>query len=139
MSHIRQDKWCKFLTNFLLWVSILILILTIFLLFLSTSYLIAQLLEAKLDLITECPEPIKTREEIWRHSYESSLKYPSNEILNYETQYGLTDEPCWTKKVEINTNQLWYSNKYNYQWKNNVNAKSILFGIISIYCFYNHV
>ena len=34
------------------------------LIFLSTSYLIAQLLEAKLDLITECPEPIKTRENM---------------------------------------------------------------------------
>ena len=97
-SRIHQDKWCKLLTNFQLWVRILILILSICLLFLCTSYYVAQLLEAKLDLITECPEPVKTREEIWRHSYESSLKYPPNETINYETQYGLTDEPCWTTK-----------------------------------------
>ena len=40
------------------------------------------------------------------------------------------------QKIEINTNQLWYSNKYDYQWIINLNAKSILFGIISIYCFF---
>ena len=82
---IQQNKWCKFFGNCLFWTRILVLILTIFLFCLSLSYSTAQLLEAKLDLITDCGVP-KTREEIWWHSYESSLKYPPDQKLNDESQ-----------------------------------------------------
>lgn len=84
-DEMRENKWFKFFTNFLFYIRVLILILTIFLTLLSLSYCIAQSLEPKLDLITECPEP-KTREEIWQHSYESTFKYPPNQTINEESQ-----------------------------------------------------
>ena len=87
-DEIKDNKWWKFFTNFLFYIRILVLLLTTLLLFLSTSYALAQLLEAKLDVITECPKP-KTREEIWQHSYEATFKYPPDQILNEETMYAI--------------------------------------------------
>eukprot|EP01084_Bolivina_argentea_P013130 24602_1 len=130
------------LRDFLFWIRIFILILSIFLLLLSTSYCIAQLLEVKLDIITECENP-KTLEEIWAHSYQASLGNGAVEI-NAQSQHGHSTESCWTtKKIDINTDQLWYSNKYIHNWKQTVNAQCVLFGLLSIYLlviiFYNTI
>eukprot|EP01084_Bolivina_argentea_P225445 380963_1 len=54
------------------WIRLSMIILTIFLFCLSTAYCIGQLYETKLHLITKCSP--KTMEEIWYHSYLSSLK-----------------------------------------------------------------
>ena len=131
---LPQSKWKKFFKNQLLWIRIIVLLLTILFLSLSISYTIAQLLDAKLDLLTEC-EP-KSREEIWRHSYESTFKYPADQTLNYESQYGITSDICLTtNRFEMNERQLWYSNKYKHEWKTHaVNAEFVLFLIMSIFC-----
>ena len=134
MTDIQQNTWHEYFTNFLFWIRILVVILSIFLFGLSLSYCIAQLLEAKLDLITQC-EP-KTREEIWRHSYESTLKYSTNNTINEETQQGFTTDSCWTTKTfQVNSQQLWSTNTYNYEWIGIINTKCILFGITALYCF----
>ena len=93
----------------------------------------AQLVTVELDLITECKE-IKSREDIWDHSYQASLKYGDGDKLNEETQFGLTNEACWsTNRIEINTHRLWYSNYYIAQWNNNINAQCIMFAFIALY------
>eukprot|EP01084_Bolivina_argentea_P270429 459835_1 len=136
---VATNKWLKLITNSFFWIRIFLFILSLFLAFLSASYCIAQLLEAKLDLITNCPEQ-RNREEIWRHSYKSSLKYENNHKLNEESQYGFTDESCWTtNKVEINTKALWYSNRYTFEWKKNINAQFLFFGLVALYCAFINV
>jgi len=94
----------------------------------------AQLVTVELDLITECKE-IKTREDIWEHSYQASLKYGDGDKLNEETQFGLTNEACWsTNRIEINTHRLWYSNYYFAQWTDTINVSCIMFGFVALYC-----
>ncbi len=101
------------------------LLLSLLLLALSAAYCIGQLLKVELKLLTECKNP-KTREEIWRHSYEVS----NNGELNYESQYGDTDEPCWTtRELQINTDKLWYSNQYTHKWISTPNYSFYLFAI----------
>ena len=53
-DEIKNNKYGKFFTNILFWNRIMVLVLTLFLLFLSAAYCTAQLFEAKLDLITQC-------------------------------------------------------------------------------------
>ena len=135
-----NNKWFNLFENYLFWIRIFALILSTVLLLLSVSFCIGQLIEAKLDIITQC-QP-KTREEIWEHSYQSSLDQNGEVIMNEESQFGLTDDACWTtKKVEINTDQLWFINKYIHHWKTNINAQCIFYGLISVYLviiiFYN--
>ena len=156
-EELLENKWYKFFSSCFIWTRVVVLLLSIFLFCLSLSYCTAQFLEAKLELITDCSERIKTREQIWRHSYESSLKYSSDHKLNEESQvmymsdtstcdkyqgkyyiqqkYGYTTEPCWTTKpLEVDTEKLWYSNQYDSQRTNGVNTKSVLFGIIVLFC-----
>lgn len=85
-NEMKTNNWCRFFKNLLFWIRILLLTLMIFFFFLSLSYCIAQLLEPKLDLITECPKP-KSIEEIWQHSYQSTFKYSNDSILNEESMY----------------------------------------------------
>eukprot|EP01083_Nonionella_stella_P081792 225519_1 len=130
------NKWVKLFLSIYLWSRLFIFLLSVILLVLSVSYFMGQLLHTKLDLITLCPEP-KTREQIWRHSYESSLKsqYHTNGAftLNEESQYGFTDEPCWsTRQIDINTDELWHTNKYIYAWQS-MGWKAILFALVAVY------
>ena len=129
----RRNKCIRLCTNLAFWVRISILVLCAFLLLLSLSYSIAQIAEVKLKLITKCASP-KTREEIWLHSFEATnnARHPE---LTRETQYGFTDEPCWTtKNFEMNTDSLWYSNHYVVEFKSSVNARFTLFALIALYC-----
>eukprot|EP01083_Nonionella_stella_P016728 46723_1 len=122
-----QQEWSKF--PFCL--RIFILLLTVFLLLLSTSYCVGQLLGVKLNIITECSEP-KTPKQIWEHSYETYLK--NGGIMDVESQFGQTNDACWsTKTIEINTDTIWLYNKYTPHWKGEVNAQCVLFGLLSLF------
>ncbi len=92
----RDPNLCR---DSILWIRVLLIVLSLFLFFLCSSYSIGQLLETKLDVYTTCPEP-KTREEIWAHSYQKSLQN-GEVVINEESQFGWHDESCWTtRKVE---------------------------------------
>eukprot|EP01083_Nonionella_stella_P047667 127571_1 len=110
---------------------IFVLVLSMFLLVLSASYCMGQLLVVKLNLITNCPEP-KTSHDIWQHSYQT---YEENDrVMSAESQFGETDDACWTtRKIEINIDRIWQYNKYVPQWKTNINAQCVLFGLLSVF------
>eukprot|EP01083_Nonionella_stella_P043973 118605_1 len=129
-------KWRKLITKPLLCSRVLALILTIILLIVSLTYCVAQLCEVELDLLIECPPPVKTREQIWAHYEERSLQSSTPGKLTSETQHGLAKDNCWsTKSFDLNIDVLFYSNNYKHQWKENMmDAKMILFGFISMYC-----
>eukprot|EP01083_Nonionella_stella_P105106 302167_1 len=128
-------KWRKLLRKPLLCSRVLALILTVILLLVSFTYCIAQLCEVELDLLTECPPPVKEREEIWQHYEQRSLQSDTPGLLTSETHHGSTKDNCWTtKSFELNTDALFYSNNYKHQWKDKWDGKMILFGCISMYC-----
>merc|ERR1711951_50161 len=86
----------------------------------------------KMVIVTPCPEP-KTLEEIWAHSFEASLQNGEVQITE-ESQFGWSDEPCWqTKRLDIDTDKLWWRNSFRGEWRGNINAKCILFGFLSFY------
>eukprot|EP01083_Nonionella_stella_P183840 665390_1 len=130
-----QFKWQKLMRNKFFYARLPTCILALFLLFLSVTYCIGQTCETQLDLITHC-DP-KTREEIWQHSAEVQLTNHKNKTdISRESQYGLNDDACWsTKSSEINEHTLWSTTKYTYDWVDNpMNIKTVLFGLISLYC-----
>eukprot|EP01084_Bolivina_argentea_P267455 453983_1 len=131
----HRSKWVKLFINPIFCGRTCGLILTLILLILSTAYCVGQLVTVKLELVKKCES--KTIEQIWKHSYESSLKI-KNQPINSESQFGHTDDPCWTTNtIDTNTEQLWYSNKYIYEWNEfdaNITVKSVLFGIIALCC-----
>eukprot|EP01083_Nonionella_stella_P160074 522932_1 len=130
-----QFKWQKLIGNHLFYARIPTCILALLLLILSAAYCIGQTCETQLDLITKC-EP-KTREEIWQHSGDVQLRNSQNKTeRTRESQYGWTDEACWsTKSSEINMHTLWRTSKYKYEWvEQPLNVKTVLFGLISLYC-----
>eukprot|EP01083_Nonionella_stella_P098034 275595_1 len=129
-------KWRKLLTKPLLCSRVLALILTLILLIVSLTYCVAQGCEVELDLLTECPPPVKTREEIWKHYEERSLQSDTPGKLTSETQHGAAKDSCWsTKSFDLNIDALFYSNSYKHQWKQNMmDAKMIVFGLMSLYC-----
>eukprot|EP01083_Nonionella_stella_P274052 930086_1 len=130
-----QFKWQKLMRNHLFYARFPTCILALFLLFLSVTYCIGQTCETQLDLITHC-EP-KTREDIWQHSAEVQLTNHKNKTdIARESQYGWNDDACWsTKSSEINEHTLWSTTKYTYEWVDNpMNIKTVLFGLISLYC-----
>ena len=130
-----QKSPCSLCVNFHFCVRIFALILSMLILLLSISYCVAQLLQAKLDIITPCNEE-KSLEEIWQHSYESSIRDNGDIVIDEVSQFGLTDESCWTtQKIEINVDQIWYSNKYIHEWNVRLDSKCILFGCIAFYVF----
>ena len=131
--HLDELVSTNIFCNQLLWFRLFLLILSSFLLCLSVAYCLSQRIQTKLDIVTMCPEP-KSIEEIWAHSYQSFLA--NDMIMDEESQQGITSDPCWsTHRIEINTETLWYSNKYVHEWKDGVDGKSILFGAVSVYCF----
>ena len=133
MQYRIKHKWRKFLTNPIFCGRIFTLILTILLLVLSIIYCIAQLLFVRLELFNICEEQ-KTPQQIWKHSYEAGLD-DGKVVMNEESQYGHTDEPCWTtNQFDTNTGQLWYSNKYVYLPKNDTNTAFALFLVIALFC-----
>ncbi len=83
----------------LFWIRISVLMLSVFLFILSTAYALAQVVETKLDVVTRCPEP-KTREQIWRHSYESAVRDGNGDVvMSEESMFGFTDDSCWTTRA----------------------------------------
>eukprot|EP01083_Nonionella_stella_P164371 543749_1 len=131
-----QFKWRKLIQNRLFYNRIPTCIVAMLLLFVSVTYCIGQTCHTQLDLVTKCPIR-KTREQIWKHSGEVQLrKYQSKTQITRETQWGWSDDACYTtKRSEINTYALWHSNKYKYEWVDNpFNTKTILFALTSIYC-----
>eukprot|EP01083_Nonionella_stella_P017682 49529_1 len=135
MADSKKSKWVTLFTNSLFWSRITMLIFSLFVFSLSCAYCIAQLVHVELDLVTECPEP-KSTETIWEHSYNASLKNHGQLDANaYESQFGHTTESCMsTKRIEINTHQLWNRNFYIQQWDDQLNAKCVLFGFVALYC-----
>ena len=116
----------------LLWIRILVLILTIFLFCLSSAFCVGQLIKTKLNIITEC-EP-KTSEEIWAHSLASAEVIDGEPVLSPKAQFGRTSDPCWTtKSIVIDTAHLWDQNVFLIEWESKSNAKSVLFGLLSVY------
>ena len=112
---------------------VLLLLLCLLLCALSTSYAIGQLLDVTLKIVTEC-EP-KTNEEIWEHSYQSSLRN-GEVVIDAESQFGETEESCWTtNNYQIDTSKLWDSNHYEWEWRSGISAECICFGVIALYSF----
>ena len=71
----------------LVWTLCLVLMLDLILCALSTTYCIAQRIEAPLSLITFCDHKRST--EIWRHSFESrTVDEDRNVVMTEESQYG---------------------------------------------------
>lgn len=70
---VIEHQWIRLFTNCLFWSRIFILFFSIFVLILSVLYSLAQLVTVELDLITSCDQT-KTPQEIWQHSYETSLE-----------------------------------------------------------------
>eukprot|EP01084_Bolivina_argentea_P182215 314615_1 len=127
-----KNKCRKLLTSPLFLSRFLTILYSLILLALSTVYCLAQLLDVELDLITECKS--KTRQEIWKHSYNASWKYPYQSLAE-EIQYGYTQDECWTtKKYEINTERLWYGNYYKVRWNMDGMTRSVLLGFVVVYC-----
>eukprot|EP01083_Nonionella_stella_P007708 22207_1 len=125
------DKWCKLCTNPLFWNRFMLFVLSLLLLTLSSCYCVAQLLNVELDLITECA-PLDRR-DIWSHSWSSASKY--GDALNEESQYGYTDDDCYTtNKYQIDTEKLWNNNWYKVHWEEQPNPFCILFGLMACYC-----
>eukprot|EP01084_Bolivina_argentea_P093119 167505_1 len=138
-----KNKWCILFANIHFWTRCFTFILSLILLTLSISYCISEISETKLNLIKHCVP--KTNSQIWQHSYESTLKHNNNQdIMTRESQYGHSSDSCWTnKQYEINSDQLWYSNKHMNEWKQSIvyNYKFCLFSFIAVYAliiiFYN--
>eukprot|EP01083_Nonionella_stella_P016088 44970_1 len=133
-KHHIQFKWYKFCTTSEFLGRILLLVLSFILLILSTAYCMGQWYDSTLKLITHCDG--KDITDIYEHSYHSGLQDNGEVKLNHSSQWGWTNEPCWTTKTrETNTNDLWYSNVYSaYVVEHPVNVQSIAFGLISVYC-----
>ena len=71
---------------------------------LSVSFCLGQIIDTKLDIITECPEPRRLR----KYGDIHMMHMLAIIIMDEESQFGITKESCWTtKKIEINTNELW--------------------------------
>eukprot|EP01083_Nonionella_stella_P102201 290569_1 len=134
MEQFYSHKWFKLFTRDAFYGRILILFLSFVLFALSTAYCVAQFWSVKLDLVRKCHP--RTREEIWRHSYESGL-VDGNIIINAESQYGHTKDSCMTTQTfDTNTDLVWYTNAYKAdRATNDFITKSVLFGCISLYCF----
>ena len=100
----------KLLKNPMCWGRIITLILALILLILSVGYCIAQELRVELQLLTTCDSP-KSQQEIWEHSYRSGLQSNGEVVMNAESQYGHTDDACWTtKSIAWDTDKIWFSN-----------------------------
>eukprot|EP01083_Nonionella_stella_P306926 1076857_1 len=138
-----KHKWKKLMMNPLFFGRMLVLILSLILLGLSVAYCIGQLLTIKLELVKNCTP--KTKEEIWRHSYNSSLKKEYHDkdgafIMNEESEFGYTTDPCWTTKtVDISTEGLWHNNQFYPKWDFHEMAgissgKAIVFGLNALFC-----
>ena len=125
----------KLLKNPMCWGRIVTLILALMLLLLSGAYCIAQELRVELQLLTTCDSP-KEQEEIWEHSYRSGLQADGEVVMNEQSQYGHTEEACWTtKSMEWDTDQIWFSNHYVYRWRDPFvfNVKFLLYLLMSLF------
>eukprot|EP01083_Nonionella_stella_P117478 350179_1 len=133
--HIRF-KCAAFLVHAEILGRILLLILNVLLLMLSAAYCMGQLYGSTLDLVKECDG--QAIEDIWEHSYEAGLMDNGEVKLTIASQWGITSEPCWTtKKLDTNTDPLWYSNVYVDQPVDQpVNMPLIGFGLLTLYCLY---
>ena len=138
VTNYMKNKWKSLLTSWILWVRIVILLFSMFIVALAVFYAIAELVTVELDLITECPEPISrdSREETWPISYEINQE---NDGKSHENAHALQyeyDRECWgTHSVEVNTDRLWYSNYYTAVWNIEINWKCIMFLVVALHCF----
>eukprot|EP01083_Nonionella_stella_P106357 306791_1 len=125
-----KHKWLTLFRRSAFWMRLLTLFLSIILLTLSIAYCIAQLLNVELDLVSEC-EPMSPS-DIW--AYSASLS-PQQGELTKEAQYGWHNAACkTTKKMQFNTDNIWYKNHYKYHWIDTMNSQGVLFGLLSLYC-----
>ena len=95
----HTDKTNNLCTEYLFRIRIWGVMLSLFLLVLSMSYAVGQMLDVKLDILTLCSDS-KNITEIWEHSYESGL-VNGEVVLSEESQFGWTSESCWTTRSVV--------------------------------------
>ena len=117
------------------WARSALVVLSIILLALSTSFCIAQWLRTELVVYTECES--KSSKQIWEDAYQRSLSDDGESVITVESQYGHhADDDCWgSDPLVIKESKLWESNEYGHQWTLSVDGKWILFGLISLSLF----
>ena len=130
----RSGLHFKLVVNPWFWGRLILLFVSGLLLCLSAAYCIAQIVSVDLQLIQECTP--MTSSEIWHHSYLSGLQSNGDVQINAKSQYGLSNEPCFTtNSYEINTDDIWYGNYYKSQWKN-INFYCIVFALMALNSLY---
>eukprot|EP01084_Bolivina_argentea_P268089 455261_1 len=131
----KFNKDVVFFRDYLFWIRIIVLILSIFLLIISTSYCASQLIDVKLQIFTPCNTSGKgkTTEEIWKHSYKIYEEH--GQVMDVESQHG-KDDRCMIKHAIGTYNpNIWYYNQYiTSDWKTSIsNAYIVFFGLLSIF------
>eukprot|EP01083_Nonionella_stella_P054264 143311_1 len=131
-THRIQFKCHEFVLHAEVIGRVLLLFLNVLLLLLSTGYCMGQWFGSTLDLVKQCEG--RTIEDIWAHSYKTAA---TDHKMTIASQWGHTTESCWTtKKLDTDTDHLWYSNVYaSYVVSHPINAQSIAFGLLTVYCF----
>merc|ERR1719356_2224667 len=76
------------------WARSALVVLSIILLALSTSFCIAQWLRTELVVYSECES--KSSKQIWEDAYQRSLSDDGESVITVESQYGHhADDDCW--------------------------------------------